>query len=245
MKADKLVSEITAYCTAHADPKKAASWKRYFTEGFDAWGVLDKNDPLWIAKKQEWLERYAALGLAGFLELGERLFACGKYEAGALAIHFAAHYRDSFDAAAFARLGRWFEAGIGNWAHTDVLCGLVIAPLVDSGRVGLDALAGWRESRFKYQRRAVPVGMLELIKSGKDVRPLLDFIRPLMLDGERVVQQGLGWFLREAWKKDPKPVEKFLLEWKDQAPRLIFQYATEKMTPAARTRFRRAKAAGK
>jgi 3-methyladenine DNA glycosylase AlkD len=59
-----------------------------------------------------------------------------------------------------------------------------------------------------------------------------------MLDAERVVQQGVGWFLREAWKKEPAPVEALLAEFKDTAPRLIFQYATEKMTPAQRTRFR-------
>jgi 3-methyladenine DNA glycosylase AlkD len=83
--------------------------------------------------------------------------------------------------------------------------------------------------------------MLGLLKVREDFGPLLEFIRPMMLDPERVVHQGLGWFLREAWKKQPKPVEAFLLEWKDTAPRLIFQYATEKMTAAARARFRREK----
>ena len=56
-----------------------------------------------------------------------------------------------------------------------------------------------------------------------------------MMDPERVVQQGLGWFLRETWKKHPKAVEAFLLEWKDRSPRLIFQYATEKMPATERT----------
>jgi len=65
----------------------------------------------------------------------------------------------------------------------------------------------------------------------------------MMLDSERVVHQGLGWFLREAWKRRPKEVEQFLREWKDSAPRLIFQYATEKMTPAGRARYRRVRKA--
>jgi 3-methyladenine DNA glycosylase AlkD len=64
-----------------------------------------------------------------------------------------------------------------------------------------------------------------------------------MLDEERVVQQGLGWFLREAWKRQRLVVEEFLIEFKDTAPRLIYQYATEKMTPEQKNRFRRAKAA--
>jgi 3-methyladenine DNA glycosylase AlkD len=236
-----LAAEIRAYCAAHADAKLAVKWARYFTEGYDAWGLLDKNDPFWNEKQQEWFERHRKIGLRGFLKLGELLFPSGKYEEGSLAIRFVKQLRDQFDAKSVGSLGKWFEAGIGNWAHTDVLCGEVIAPLLESGRIEHQALAPWRESRFKFQRRAVPVALLGLLKT--DILPasLLEFVRPMMMDGERVVQQGLGWLLREIWKKQPKPVEAFLLEWKDTAPRLIFQYATEKMTPAARARFRRAK----
>jgi hypothetical protein len=36
-------------------------------------------------------------------------------------------------------------------------------------------------------------------------------------------------------------VEAFLLDWKDKAPRLIYQYACEKMTPAQKSRYRRSK----
>ena len=60
-----------------------------------------------------------------------------------------------------------------------------------------------------------------------------------MLDEDRFVQQGVGWFLREAWKKQPKPVEAFLLKWKDSAPRKIYQYATEKMTGEEKEKYRR------
>ena len=238
---EDLVAEIRAYCAAQQDPKKAGKWERYFREGYDAWGLLDKDHPIWNQKQQEWLESYGGLGLRGFLKAGELLFQSGKYEEGALAIRFLKTRRDELDASAVGALAKWFEAGIRNWAHTDVLCGEVIAPLLESCRLDLAALAGWRGSKFKYQRRAVPVAMLGLLKTRPDIPPLLDFLRPLMMDEERVVHQGAGWFLREAWKQAPKPVEAFLLEWKDRAPRLIFQYATEKMTPAARARFRRGK----
>jgi 3-methyladenine DNA glycosylase AlkD len=62
-----------------------------------------------------------------------------------------------------------------------------------------------------------------------------------MTDPEREVHQGTGWFLREAWKRKPEETEIFLLKWKDTAPRLIFQYATEKMTAEGKGRFRRHK----
>jgi 3-methyladenine DNA glycosylase AlkD len=236
-----LAAEVHSYCAANAIPSQANRWARYFTEGYDAWGLLDKNHPIWNEQQQSWLEQYCDLGLRGFLKLGELLFESGKYEEGALAIRFLKEHRDQLDAKTFAALGKWFPAGIGNWAHTDVLCGEVIAPLLESRRIDLEALAAWRDSKFKYQRRAVPVAMLGLLKEPTKLGPLLEFLRPLVMDPERVVQQGLGWFLREAWKKNPAPVEAFLLEWKDRAPRLIFQYATEKMPAAARARFRRSK----
>ena len=189
-----------------------------------------------------WQEKYASLGLAGFLELGELLFLSGKYEEGALAIRFVRKHRDSLDETHLPALARWFECGLSNWAHTDALCADLLAPLLEQERIRLPALAPWRESIWKYQRRAVPVAMLGLLKKpGGAAAPLLEFLRPLTADPERVVHQGAGWFLREAWKKHPEPVESFLLEWKDRAARLIIQYATEKMTAAGRARFRRGK----
>ena len=59
-----------------------------------------------------------------------------------------------------------------------------------------------------------------------------------MSDNEKFVQKGLGWFLREAWKKYPEQTEKFLLKWKDTCGRTIIQYATEKMTKEYRKNYR-------
>jgi len=238
--AKELVAEIRAYCIANQDSKQAQRYARFFTEGYDAWG-LDKDHPFFTQKRPEWLERYRGLGLPGFFKAAELLFATGKYEEGATAIWFLMQLRDQIDAGMTGRLADCFRAGVRNWAHTDVLSGEVVGPLLADGRIELASLAVWRASDLKFQRRAVPVSMLALLKSQRPIGPLLDFLRSLMLDQERVVQQGLGWFLREAWKKYPKAVEEFLQEWKDQSPRLIFQYATEKMTPQQRARFRRGK----
>ncbi len=237
---DKLVAQIDATCRRLADPKRVAKYARYFKEGFDAYGV-DHELPEWLAKRQMWFDDNRDLGLKGFLALGERLFATGKYEHGAVAFWFVSQFLNEIGPAAFAGIGRWFDGGVRNWAHTDAICGELLAPRLKCGAVRLEALAAWRKSPHRFKRRAVPVAMLGLLKTASDFGPLLEFIAPLMLDSERVVQQGLGWFLREAWKKQPEPVEVFLTEWKNGAPRLIFQYATERMTPVARERFRRQK----
>ena len=71
--------------------------------------------------------------------------------------------------------------------------------------------------------------------------PAILFVEKLMTDPEREVHQGMGWFLREAWKINSAEVEPFLLKYKDSAPRLIIQYACEKMTAENKQRFRRTK----
>jgi 3-methyladenine DNA glycosylase AlkD len=240
-RAAALVAEIRRYCEAHADPQKAKKYERYFKEGYDAWGLLGRDEALWTEKLPEWLEKYRDLGLAGFLRAGELLFAGGKYEEGAVAIKFLTARRDEIDAKALAGVAKWFASGIANWAHTDVLCAEVLTPLVNAGRITLKTLEPWRKSKHRFQRRASVVALLGLVKQGGDLRRLVEFARPLMLDEERVVQQGVGWFLREVWKKEPKPVEALLLEFRDTGPRTIFQYATEKMTAAQKARFKRRK----
>jgi 3-methyladenine DNA glycosylase AlkD len=241
VEAERLAESIRGYCQAHASPSSATKYARYFKEGYDAWGLLDKDNPIWHEQEEKWFTQYRHLGMPGFLKLGEILFRSGKYEEGALAIRFMTRFSANVDAGVLPRLSKWFRAGIGNWAHVDTLCGQILNPAISSGAIPLSALACWRKSDLRYQRRAVPVSLLGLVKRGDDVEPLLEFLRPMMLDTERVVHQGLGWFLREAWKKQPKPVEALLMEYRDSAARLIFQYATEKMSPAARNRFRRCK----
>ncbi len=234
-KVSTLLLEIQEYFAAHADFRLADRHARFFKEGYDAYGIPDK---LLHEKAQQWSLAHADLGLEGFLELGDRLWQSGKYEEGSLAILFILPFRREIDWQTFPRLGNWLNAGVRNWAHTDFLCSELLSQCLVNEIVPLQALAAWRTSPSKWKRRAVPVSMLGLLKKGEDIDALLEFIRPLMLDDARVVQQGLGWFLKEAWKKHPKAAEKFLLEWKDSAPHLIFQYATEKMSPEKRARFR-------
>jgi 3-methyladenine DNA glycosylase AlkD len=196
---------------------------------------------LFTRQKDEWLILYKdELGIDGFIELGRKLIQTGKYEEASFAITFIEAFKEEFTPQHFQELGNWLERGLCNWAHTDILSGL-LAYFFNMEIVQLNAMAKWRKSESKWKRRAVPVTMLTVLKSEKNFNPLFDFIDPIMMDEERVVHQGLGWFLREAWKKQPAPTEKFLKLWKEDAPRLIFQYATEKMDKEGKEKFRREK----
>ena len=239
----KAVADVRAFCKEHADAAQAARYARFFTEGYDPYGITKE---IWEANDRRFYEQYRErFGLSDFLDLGDVLFESGKYEEGSFAVTTLRPLRDQLTPEAFQRIGGWLENGVRNWAHSDIICSELLGPCLKRGVAGISDMSSWRGSKAKWKRRAVPVAMLALLDGRVKTESLLEFVRPLMQDGERVVHQGVGWFLREAWKKNPVPVEDFLMEWKDTAPRLIFQYATEKMSASGKARFRKAPAVKK
>jgi 3-methyladenine DNA glycosylase AlkD len=236
----QVAGEIWVFCEAHANPELVRKYARYFVEGYDAYGV-DNKLPEWDAGRKEWLARLKRAGMAALLDTCDLLVRPGKYEEVFTAILFIADSPEVYSPEVFARIGKWFAAGIGNWAQVDTLAGRVLLRFLTLGIVGIEALQPWVASPLKYQRRAVPVTFIGLLKETPDFETLFWLVEPLMNDSEKVVQQGMGWFLREAWKRQPGPTELFLLRHKDSCPRLIVQYATEKMDSSARQRFKRSR----
>src|SRR4030042_2549414 len=126
-------------------------------------------------------------------------------------------------------------------AHTDILCNMILSHFLIKKMVAPEDFSSWTKSPFKWNRGAVPVTFLEILKTGISIDRLLKIIDPLMPDPEKFVQKGLGWFLREAWKIYPERIDDYLMKWKDTCGRTIIQYATEKMDKEYRKKFTRTK----
>jgi len=239
MTEKKLFDEIRKFCKKNSDEKIVQKYARYFVEGYDAYGIDGKLSEM---QRKLWFEKYKDnLGFEGFLKLGDLLVKDGKYEEVFFAIWFASKFQKEFTPKILNRFYQWIDIGVKNWAHSDVLSGEILSPFIVNNIVLLGAFSDWRKSNNKWHRRAVPVTMIKFLKNEPSIKTLLDFIDPLMMDEEKVVRQGLGWFLREVWKKYPVPADKFLLKWKDKCGRLVIQYATEKMKPKEKERFRKIK----
>lgn len=236
---DKKLKEIRDFCLKNSNQENVKKYSRYFKDGFDGFGietkVFEKQRDLWI---QKWKNE---MTLEKYLDLGDRLMQTGKYEEKSLAIAFVASKRGNYTPSAFDRIGKWFEIGINNWATTDVLCMLVLSNFLIDKVISYEKLKEWASSEPEWQRRAVPVTLVELLKKGLTPVTALSLIEPLMLDDSEYVQKGIGTLLRGLWKKYPKEIEDFLLQWKNQCGRPIIQYATEKMDKECRKRFRRTK----
>ena len=237
MKATELYKEIQNYCRLNANEAVVKKYSRYFKEGYGAYGLTREK----LEEKVNSILSDKSVNMKLVLSASRHLIKSGKYEETSFAIRLLNEFSEQFTVATFNEIGKWFEIGIINWGHTDVICGMLISKFFEKNIISLEDLSNWRTAKNKYQRRAVPVVMVELLKSTDDYASLFSFIEPLMLDSERMVHQGLGWFLREAWKLKRKETEAFLLRWKNDAARVIFQYATEKMTAEEKKRFRRVK----
>ncbi len=233
----ELFTEIRQFCEINSDPAQVEKYSRYFKEGFDAYGVSKEK----FRCKIKSLIKDESVSIDLVIETSTLLLPTGKYEETSFAIALLRELKEEFTFDTLKVFDNWFDIGIINWGHTDVLCGDLVGCLIEKSLISLDDFSEWRTSERKYKRRAVPVSFLAYLPIKDDYTDLLEFIDPMMMDTERVVHQGLGWFLREAWKKKPGLIEEFLLKWRNDAARLIFQYATEKMSKEERMRFRRDK----
>ncbi len=219
-KIEEKFHEIRRFCEKNTNPEIVKKYSRYFTEGYDAYGLDQKT---FESQRDKWLEQWKKdFTFADFLLLGDKLISTGKYEEASFAISFIYSNTKELTAETFDKLGRWLEKGIINWAHTDVLCGKALSHFFTHQIIGLESLKEWTESASKWKRRAVPVTLIDVLKTDVPLKKLFSIIEPLMPDTEKFVQKGLGWFLREAWKIYPEETEDFLLKWKDTCGRIIF-----------------------
>ena len=234
---DKISAETEAVCKANADPAIVLKYSKYFKEGYVAYGVSSEQ----LNARADKILTMAGMTNKQVNSICLQLVKSPKYEMTSVAVLLLTKSKKQWDQETFHALENLFGSGISNWGHTDFICGEIIPELIKKKLISMDSLKPWRKATNKFQRRAAVVGLIKPMKKADDFKPYFEFIAPMMMDPERVVHQGLGWFLREAWKKQPIPAGNFLLKWKDSAARLIFQYATEKMTPEEKSRFRKEK----
>jgi 3-methyladenine DNA glycosylase AlkD len=238
MKAANLHNELISYFIVNSDEFLVRKYSRYFKDGvYNAFGVSQ----LKIQAKVSSVISDKDVNFQLIRDTCRLLVKGEKYEETSFAILLYRYYVKQFSLETFNDITFWFEEGISNWAHCDTICSELLYGLLKKDFIKMESFKTWLSAKNKYQRRAVPVTLIKYLKTATDFNLVFKFVEPLMKDPERVVHQGMGWFLREAWKRQPVETEVFLYKWKEDAPRLIFQYATEKMTKEGKQRFRRSK----
>jgi len=237
MTTNEIIQEIRSYCVANADAERLQKSQRFFKEEFVGYGL---TAPQVYSKVKEMLKR-GDFDLPTVLSATPELMNNRMFEEISMALLLLDGLWKSYTPDTFQEIEKWFSIGIYNWAHADTMGMFILPKFLDKKIVEMNDFSPWLNSSFKFQRRCVPVTLIKHIKKTRLVMPSILFVEKLMTDPEREVHQGMGWFLREAWKISPADVEPFLEKWKDTAPRLIIQYACEKMTAENKLHFKRAK----
>jgi 3-methyladenine DNA glycosylase AlkD len=239
MSSEELVKNIRDFCNANTNEDNIIKYSRYFRGGFHGYGVANMSQQ----QKAKELVKSKQLDLKKILEAAPYLIETNLYEESAIILLITKEFWKEYTKESFDIIAGWYSFGINNWAHADMM-GMYILPLfVKREIIKMEDFKPWLSSQFKFQRRCVPVTFIKHFKANREENftTYFKFLEPLMTDPEREVHQGMGWFLREAWKIQPETTEKFLMKWKNTCPRLIIQYATEKMDKSYKERFRKEK----
>lgn len=238
MNAEQLIADIKGFCTSHADEAAALKYSRYFKG--DLYNGYGLSAPLLHGKARE-LSQNKEITLRSAMDAANEIIPHGRAEELTILMLLIKNLHKQFTPETFQEIDQWYKIGINNWAHADTVGMLILPAFFKNRLVSLPDFKPWLTAFNKFQRRSVPVTLIKSLKTHSNFQELFDFIECLMTDPEREVHQGTGWFLREAWKRNAPITEQFLLKWKDHAPRLIIQYATEKMLPADKTTYRKLK----
>ena len=237
MTSTEIIQEIRSYCLANANAERLKTSQRFFKEEFVGYGLTAQQQ----YAQAKTLQKENGIDLPAVLEAAPILMKSGMYEEISIILLLLDGLWRKFTPETFQTISNWFSFGINNWAHADTLGMLLLPKFLDKKILEMNDFRSWLDSPYKFQRRCVPVTLIKHMKKTREVMPSILFVEQLMADPEREVHQGMGWFLREAWKINPAEVESFLLKYKDTTPRLIIQYACEKMTSENKLRFKRAK----
>ena len=238
MNKELLISDIRQYCRNNQNESNILKYSRYFKEGlYNGWGLTNAM----MESKSKNLLASEEISLPLVMDAAPELLKSGKYDEIGIMLLLVKYLHRHYSYEHFKEIENWYTYSIYNWAHADFLGMYLLPVFVKKGIVQLPDFKKWLNAENKYQRRSVPVTLIKSLKTHQQYDELFAFIECLMTDPEREVHQGTGWFLREAWKKKPVETERFLLKWKDISPRLIIQYATEKMTVEQKQLFKRVK----
>lgn len=180
------------------------------------------------ARRGDWTVAEAAA-------FADALVADRHLEAKGVGIELLSRYRREFTPALLARWKRWLASGrAANWATTDAICGLLIGPLLLDRPSLAPRVASWAAHRVLWVRRASAVALIPLLRRGEAQALAYRVAARLHPDSEHLIQKAVGWMLREAGKRDPRRLERYLRLNGATIPRTTVRYAIERFPAAKR-----------
>jgi len=125
---------------------------------------------------------------------------------------------------------------VNNWDLVDLSAHYILGQAILDELEREEKLDELVKSKILWERRVGIIATWIMIRGDK-LDTTLKLSKKLLGDKEDLMHKAVGWMLREAWKKDEKSVEEFLIKNYDKLPRTTLRYAIEKMKEPKRKRF--------
>lgn len=184
---------------------------------------------IYTANREEWT-------IDDAMRLADALMRDPYLETKSVGIEVVARYRHSFAPRLLPSWKRWLSTNLSaNWATTDLVCGVLIGPLLADHPRLIPLMRTWAAHRNMWVRRAAAVALLPAIRRGLALDVAYDVAAALHTDDEDLIQKAVGWMLREAGKQDAQRLERYLRAAGGIIPRTTLRYSIERF-PAAKRR---------
>lgn len=210
-----------------ADPKKAATYQRYFKEPVSWFGLGNTSSKRFI-KELVAKAKGASWTLPDVVTFCDQMVRDPHVEPRGIAFQVLAAFVDQAGPGLLTDVRRWLEKSCDNWALVDNLAPSVLAPLLRRHPRLLPKVVAWTGSRNMWLRRASAVVFVPLVRDKKLLDAAYDVATRLFGDEEDLMHKAVGWMLREAGKQDMPRLERFLRAEGPRIPRTTLRYAIER-----------------
>ena len=215
------------------NPADAAQLQRYFKTGPGEYGEGDLFIGVRVPAVRAVVKRFRGLGYDEIDALLDD--SIHEHRLAALLLLVAAARRDP-DGVRDRYLAAVRRGRVNNWDLVDLSAPEALGDgLVGGGRAVLDELAA---SDSLWERRVAVLATFAFLRRG-DPTPTLALAERLLGDREDLIQKAVGWMLRELGKRVSRDtLVAFLDSHAARMPRTMLSYATERLTPEERQKYR-------
>ena len=155
---------------------------------------------------------------------------------GVIAYDFAFRIKNLYDDKTFPLFESWLERYVRGWGDCDDFCTHAFGEFIRQKPELTEKTVKWTERGEFWMRRAAAVILIPAIHKGmhEAVNPL-KVSDLLMADDHDLVRKGYGWMLKILSTREPRLVFDYLMQHRDDMPRVAFRYAAEKMPAEMRS----------
>ena len=179
------------------------------------------------------VRRLRVAGLPATLAIADNLFRTGNVEEGLVGAQIVGALARLITGDDFQRIEPWGDT-LTAPQTADALGASCLSPSLAAKPSRVKTMREWARSSNPAKRRAAVSAFGPLVREGRFMTDALEVAEVVMRDDSEEVQRGVGTMLMEATRLKADRVVEFLMEWREQSPRLILLTAATKLPPAER-----------